>query len=138
MTVIVNNGWLWLTDGTDYLKLRCREVTADLIMKPTFIHAPGVNFSMDVGTWYWVFKASGVIFNSYTDYTNTLAYLQDWQASAAFTLSVLRNTSENAMAFDGTDTTYTVRLKDGIKGIAKPGNENNTVFEIGALTFEEG
>lgn len=139
MTDIVVDGWLWLTDGVDYLKLQCKVIMWDFMLDPVISHYfGGSHFGYDLGKRWLVVKAEEILIKSHIDYSNIVDYLKDWQAAGTITLSVVRNSSNNKIELDGDNTDFTVLIKKpGFKGMEKlsPGDQDK--YGIGSITFEQ-
>ena len=138
MPIIISNGWLWINDGTDWLKLFCQEIKVDFKMEPTFQHVEGsFNMGFDMGKRFLVFKARNVMLETHADFSSCIDYLKDWQAAGTFNLEVVRDTSDNKIEWDGDNTSFVVLLKSGFRDMQKIAPEDGTVFKIGLIIFEE-
>jgi len=139
MTDLIDDGWLWLNNGTDYLKLACSQISWTPHLGTSFTHYPGGNFSVDMGMVYFTFKAKGIQCSTTTKYETIIENLLDWQSSGTFTLEIIKDSSDNKIKPDGTNTSYTVRLqKNGIKKGEKVEFGDGEHCEIKMLSFEEG
>jgi len=139
VATLINNGYLKLTNSTDILLLACEKISADFKMKPKIKHQPGGNhYGYDLGIKWLEWKAESIIFDSHTDWSTCIDTLKDWQLAGTFTLSVIRDGSNNEMEFDGDNSTYTVLLKNGLKQLrALSITQFSDKWVIGSIIFEQ-
>lgn len=139
MVDIIDGGWLWLTDGVDYLKLACVEIEHDIMVDPKIEHYfGGTHTGYDLGKKWLVVKISQIKCKSHTDFSTIIDTLMDWQAAETITLSIVRNTSNNKIELDGDNTNFPVLIaKPGLKGLKKTSPDNQDRYELGSLKFEQ-
>ena len=137
MATIIDDGWVYLTDGTDVIKAQSREVVYDEIWNPEITHyVGGGSYGYDLGMVTRVWKVKGILFDSHTKYDNFVTYLRSWQTSGTITLGIYRNSSSAYWVCDGTNTTYTVLVRS-LQGARKLAPADGDVWEIGMAVFEE-
>lgn len=139
MTIIINNGFLELTDGTDTLLLYFEELKVDFAMDPTIENIEGTtNYGFDLSIAYLVFKVKGIIILTHADLTNCIDYLKDWQQSAPFTLKIRRNTTPNYIEWDGDNTSFLVLMKTGMREMEKLSRGSiDGPYRIGMIIFSQ-
>lgn len=139
MTIIINNGWLELTNGTDTLLLYFQELKVDFPMEPTIEHIEGsFNYGFDLSLAYLVFKVKGIIILTHADLTNCIDHLKDWQQANPFTLKIKRNTTPDYIEWDGDNTSFTVLMKTGLREMEKLSRGSiDGPYRIGLVIFEQ-
>ena len=140
MGVIINQGWLWLYSGSDYLKLYFDECKVDWKLSPKISHYAGeAGMMYDIKKWYLIFKCFKVWATSAANFASINEYLRIWQAAGTFTLKIVREgVSNTGIKFDGTNETYTVAIaKDGVKDMQKISRGTQEYFNIQMLMLEE-
>lgn len=131
MATLINKGWLYVSNGTDIMKLACLKVTYDLIFNPTISHnLGGINYGYDLSELYAMFKVTRLIFNTEADRSTFISNIISWQQTAPFTFKIQRNTSGNYEKLDGTNTSVLVLIDKGLKNIEKitPGDQERYVI----------
>lgn len=137
MVDLINKGWFWLNNGVDYLKLAFIDLLFAWEWEVQFTdYAGDGHYALDLEVQRRIWKPRGIIFDSHTNYDLAVGTIRSWQSTAAFTLEVVRNTSDAKIAFDGTNTSYTV-MALGPRRVAKLAAENGDVYEIGTMTFRQ-
>lgn len=137
MTVLINDGWLWLSNGTDTMKLACRQISYDHPRAPEITHYEGgISFGYDLDLEFIIVKASGIILTNNADMVIFNDKINDWLKTAPITLQLQRNTGGSFEKFDGTNTTLTV-LSKGSSGIQKIAHEDGVTYEVTKMEFEE-
>lgn len=139
----LGSGYLVLSDGSDTLNLACEEIEVDYKFEPEISHyeanpkSSTNSLGWHLGKEWLEFKAKGIYWESHSDFSQCIDYLQAWQNAGTFTLRVKRDGS-NYTEWDGDNTTFTVLMKTGIK---KMKAESITLFEdvwvLGMIDFEE-
>lgn len=138
MANLINDGWLYLSNGTDDMKLACREIKWDILRDPDINHeVGGWNFGYDLGTKYIIVKPSGILFKTNADVSTFIDKLNEWLDLGTITLKIQRNTGGNFEALDGTNTSFPVLSPKGASGIQKIAKENGTVYEVSKCDFEQ-
>ena len=138
MTIVINNGWLELTNGTDTLLLYFETLKVDFAMEPTIEHIEGSNYGFDLSLAYLVFKVKGIIILTHADLSNCIDYLKDWQQVNPFTLKIKRNTTPNYIEWDGDNTSFTVLMKTGLREMEKLSMGSiDGPYRIGLVIFEQ-
>jgi len=139
MGVIVDEGWLWLYSGSDYLKLFFDKCEVDWKLGPKISHYAGEGAMMyDIRKWWLIFKCFDVWGTSHTNFALIQEYLRSWQSSGTFSLKVVKDDGDNGIKFDGTNEIYTVAIpKDGEKGMSKISRGTQEYFKIKMLILEQ-
>jgi len=138
MATLINDGWLYLSNGTDDMKLACREIEWDCIRDPDITHeVGGWDYGYDLGINYYIVKVSGILFKSATDKDTFVQKLNSWLGISTITLKIQKNTGGSYEKIDGTNTTLPVLCPKGWSGIKKLAKENGVVYEIGKVQFEQ-
>jgi len=138
LTTLINMGWLYLTDGTDIMKIACRKIRWKYIFDPTITHfIGGTSIGYDIGEKYLVITAQGLIFENTSDVETFIQYIDDWQHNGPFTLKIQKNGAGNFHKLDGVNTTYQVLVQKGIQDAYPVANGDATVMEIKSMIFEE-
>lgn len=120
MGVYISGGWLWLHNGTDYLKIKCEGILYTLMFEPEVEHKQGgVNLGWDLATKYVIVKAVGLWIESNADQVDLLSYSTTWQQANTLKVSVQRNSSADMEKMDGTNTIFPCHIVGGIKEVAK-------------------
>ena len=137
MTDHIPDGWLWLSNGSDYLKLFCEHIFwIPMYMPDIEHHEGGVNIGFDLSKFWVVIKASGVWLNTNTKYENFSSYLKTWQQANILQVEIIRDGSNNKVKLDGTNTVYPVLVVGGLKELEKmPGDQQK--YRLGNLTLEQ-
>lgn len=144
MTTLINTeGWLYLTDGVDIMKIQYKGLTAQWHWKDVKIKhylsssRTGSHYSYWFGAVYWKFKFEELWFDNYTHYQSFMQYIWDWQRNdGGFTLKVYKDSSNNFWAFDYTNTEYTVMLSKGLPQITKKPADNQ-IYVLREVEFEQ-
>lgn len=138
MADIVADGWLWLSSGSDYLKLACKVVKWDYAFNPKLTHMVGeINFGYDLKKRWVVVKAFAVLFSDSDSIEDTISYLKQWNEDGPFTLELIKNNSDDKLKLDGDNTSIEV-FATGLKAGEKVSPGNQTIYKIEMLTFEQG
>jgi len=136
MTVHIDDGYLWIGNGTDYLKVFCEHIFYSVIFMPELEHYEGgVNFGYDLGKTWVVIKATGVWLNTNTKFENFVSYITTWQQANTLQVEVIRD-GANKVKIDGTNTIYPVLCSKGLADTEKM-NEDQEIFRIDNLNFEQ-
>jgi len=125
MTDHINDGWLYFTNGTDYLKVFCQKISWSPVYEPTTQNlAGGVNIGFDMGTFYLKISAQKIWLNTNTKYENFMTYTKSWQQADSLKIEVSRN-GTNKIKLDGTHTTFPCHIMGDMRNIQKmPGNQD--------------
>lgn len=138
MANLINDGWLYLSNGTDDMKLACREIKWDIIRDPEIVHEIGAwNYGYDLGTKFVVLKVSGILFKTNANVNTFNEKFNEWLSSGTITLKVQRNTTGDYEKLDGTYTSFPVLSPKGASGIQKIAKANGTIYEVGKVDFEQ-
>lgn len=137
MTDYIDKGWLWLSNGTDYLKVYCEHIYWTEIYAPEIEHKEGgLNFGFDLNLYYIMVKVKGVWLESNTEKNNFSKYIKSWQQSNTLQIEVVRNSSDNKEKLDGTNTVFPVLIVGGLKEFEKmPGDQEK--YKCSGITFEQ-
>lgn len=136
----VHNGWLWINDGSDHLKVYFQVCKGKVIDEPLMLehYEGGFNFGIGGGKKYLVLLVQNILIPSHADYEIFMANLLSWQEDDdGFTVEVIRDSSNNKIAWDGTNTAYTMMLKSDVDAIEKKAPGDGDVYVIGKLLLEE-
>ena len=138
MADIITDGWLELDDGSDYLKVMFDECKYDWVHNPTVKHySGGVNSGYTLGKKWLEFKVRNIWFTNHTTWSNFSKYLDDFQDGGRFTLKIRRDVAGNYIAINE-DTSWDVMVKkNGCKDMQKIGFEDEQIYQIGFMIFEE-
>ena len=138
MANLIDNGWLYLSNGTDDMKLACREIKWDAIRVPEIIHeVGGWSYGYDLSTDYIMVKVSGILFSSNTDVDLFNLNLREWLSSGVINLKIQRKVAGDFEKLDGTYTQIQVLAQKGWADIQKIAMEDGEMYEIGKMVFEE-
>ena len=139
MVDIIIDGWLWVTNGSDYLKLGTEEILWDIMVDPKIEHYyGGAHLGYDLEKKWLVLKVIGIKIKSHANYASIVSNLMAWQVAGSMILSVVRNTSNNKITFDGSNSNYPVLIKKpGLKQMQKVSPDNQDRYRIETLTFEQ-
>ena len=137
MTDYISGGWLWLSNGTDYLKVICEQIMWTPVMSPEIEHMEGgTNFGFDLGLFYIVIKVMGIWIDSNADMVDFLSYTKSWQQANTLQVEIVRNSSNNKEKLDGTNTVFPVFMMGGAKDWEKkPGDQEK--YRCNTITFEQ-
>ncbi|KKM77942.1 hypothetical protein LCGC14_1364930 [marine sediment metagenome] len=136
MTVIINDGYLWFGNGTDYLKVFCQHILYSNLVGPELEHYEGgVNLGFDLSKEWVVIKAVGVWLDTNTKYENFVSNIKSWQKANTLQVEVIRD-GTNKVKIDGSSTIYPVLMTKGLNEIEKmPGNQEK--FKIEGIILEQ-
>ena len=138
MATLINNGWLYLSNGIDIMNLACREIKWDIFRDPTISHeVGGLNYGYDLGTKYIIVSVSGILFKNNADVNTFNEKLNSWLDSGPIDLKIQRNTGGAYEKLDGVNTVLPVLSSKGWSGIRKIAKENGVVYEVGKVAFEQ-
>lgn len=139
MATIINEGYLELTDGTDTLLLYFKQCKWDYIRNPKNKHfAGGSHLGYDLGKKWLEWTFIDIYGTSHSNMANIILYLNNWQTNDHhFTLKIKRDGS-NYIACDGTNTSFTVNMPNGMKQMEKiaPGTQDGP-YVIKMLKLEQ-
>jgi hypothetical protein len=138
MVNLIEDGWLYLSNGTDVLELACKKIQWDEIRDPNFNHQPGFNFVYDLDVDYFIVKVTNVYFNTTAKYELAVATLNAWQKAGIYNLKIQRNVAGAYLKLDGIYTQIQVMMNKGLSNMEKISPEDGEVYTIGKITFEEG
>ena len=136
VTVIINDGYLWFGNGTDYLKVFCEHILYSNLVGPELEHYEGgVNLGFDLSKEWVVIKAVGVWLDTNTKYENFVSNIKSWQKANTLQVEVIRD-GTNKVKIDGSSTIYPVLMTKGLNEIEKmPGNQEK--FLIDSIVLEQ-
>ena len=138
MATLINDGWLYLSNGVDIMNLACREISWDIIRAPTISHeVGGFSYGYDLGEEWVMIKVSGIILKSNADVVTFISKFNTWQSSGPISLKIQRNSSVAYEKLDGVYTTFPVLSSKGLSGVKKIAKENGVTYEIGKVMFEQ-
>jgi hypothetical protein len=139
MTVIINDGWLYLSDGTDELKLFVETFKYKYIKKGRLKHYDGgVNLFIPVFKEYLIAVAQGVWLNSVVKVENYSKYLKDWLDGGTFNLKFQYVSGGSYLKLDGDNTIFPVAVKNDLGEIEKISNGDQEFFYVDKLILEQG
>lgn len=137
MVLVIDEGWLVLTDGTDTFKVFFQQALVFVIFEPTIEHNPGGHYGFNLVE-YLVIKVKNLWFNTTAKYENFMSYMRAWEGFTPFTLSIYKDTSDNKLKLDGDNTDFLVLIpSSGIQGGQKVSGGDDTVYRIDGITFEQ-
>ena len=126
MTVHINDGYAWLGNGTDYLKVFCEHILWIPVTGPELEHYEGgVSFGVDLSKFFLVIKLQGIWLNTNTKYENYMTYMKSWQQSNTLQIEIQRNIGGTKLKIDGTNTILPVLAMKGFGEFEKmPGDQD--------------
>lgn len=139
MAPLINNGWLKLTDGSDTMLLFFEECKCDWKLSPTIKHYAAKNHLVynQQKQWY-VWKVKNIHLISHSDFSTFMDTLKDWMSDPPFTFSIIRNTGNDEIEWDGDNETYSVSIaKNGLKGAEKNAPQDGDFYKVGMVVFEQ-
>ena len=136
VTVIINDGYLHFSNGTDYLKVFCEHILYSNLVGPELEHYEGgINLGFDLSKEWVVIKAVGVWLNTNTKYENFVSNIKSRQKANTLQVEVIRD-GTNKVKIDGTNTLYPVLMTKGLNEIEKmPGDQE--IFKIEGIVLEQ-
>lgn len=140
--VIINNGWLHLSDGTDILKVAVEFIRMKLNDDPTIEHYPssagteGSHLSYSLRTYFWQITAINLLFGTYTERRDFIRYLQAFQVDG-FTVKIQRNTGGSFEEFYSGVEEIGAKFTN-LNDLEKVAPENGEVYIIASLRLEQG
>jgi hypothetical protein len=138
MATLVDDGWLWLTDGVDTLKLACVNVTWDILRFPNIDHYEGdFHLGYDLKRKYILVKVNQIIFDTYAKRKTAINTLNTWQDSGLIDLQIQRKSTGAFEEFVGSNTTLPSLMKYGLKNVQKVVNGDREFYIIGKVDFEQ-
>lgn len=138
MATLINDGWLYLSNGVDIMNLACRNISWDIIRSPTISHeVGGLSYGYDLGEKYIMVKVSGILFGSNADAVTFTLKFNSWLDSGLINLKIQRNTSTAYEKLDGVNTIFPVLSPKGLSGINKIAKEDGVIYEVGKVAFEQ-
>jgi len=125
MTTLIDEGWLYLTNGTNIMRLACRSIQYDRIWEPDHNHEyGGFNYGYDLAKDYFVIKAGGILFNTTAKKDTFEENIALWQQAEAFTLKIQNKTTPATYTkIGGVYTTLKVLGTKGYSGVHKIAGE---------------
>jgi len=142
MTDYISGGYLWITDGTDYLKIKVKDIYYWLNIDPTFKHyGGGGHMFYDLEKRFWNVLAEGIFLESHQDWYDFQHYLIDWHDAGGFTVSIYRDTGgTNVVHFynagaDASSLTMAI-AKNGLKRGGKVEGETQ-YWKIDGVLLEQ-
>jgi len=138
MADLIVDGWLHIGNGTDWMKLACREIKWDRIRNPEISHYEGgFSFGYDMGKKWLVVKVSGMIFETNADVNIFNVNLDSWLDSGPILLKIQRTKAGAFEDLIGTHETVQVLVQKGWSDITKIEHEDGETYEIGKIVFEQ-
>lgn len=129
---------MWLDDGTDYMKVKTQKISCDWAFAPTIEHLVGkAHYYYDLQERFLEWKAKNLMFDSHADFSTFLTNIESWHDNSELYLSVVRDSSDNKVSYDGTNTRWQVALAKGLSGLELLGAQDITNFKIKSITFHE-
>lgn len=138
MAVLLDDGPLWLTDGTDWLKVSPEDIKPEFTPEPNVSLYPTGGHGIDVGKQPWVVKAKNIRFKSHADYitfTSTIfTRSTGWQYTSMY-LQIKRDAAQSLnWPFDGVHETYKVIVAGFVP--SKPGRGDDDSYAIEMMVFK--
>lgn len=137
MTDHIADGWAWLSNGTDYLKVFVENIFWTPVFMPEMEHYEGgINIGLDLSKFWIVVKLNGVWLDTNTKYNNFVIYMKSWQQANTLQVEIVRNTSSNKEKLDGTNTIFPVLMSKGLIDINKM-PEDQEKYRIDSIPLEQ-
>jgi hypothetical protein len=141
MGVIINEGWLVLSKGSDSMLVYFEECKVDWKTNPTSRHYSGpTHLRYTTKKQWYEFKVKNIWLTSHANFSSFIDYITDWHNNTpyTFTLKVIRNTSTDYIEWDGDNTEFVVSIKkDGLRDEEKVSPHDGSIYRIGMIIFEQ-
>jgi len=141
MTVLINKGWLHISNGTDEMKVYFSEASGNIMRDPKFKHYEGgTNIRYDLGKNWLEIQVKDIWFDSHDDLKTFIDKINEWQEAGTLTVGIIRNSSGNHVEFkgDGNGTTFSMLMPSGgLQGITKISRGDQQIYVIRSLRFSE-
>ncbi len=135
MATLINKGWLYLTDGSDIMRLACEQIIWDWPWNPDITdYANSGHYGYDLGEESIIIKVKGIIFKTLANHDIYLSNLRAWQKASGFDLKVQVTTGGTFKKLDGTNTVFPC-LSFGPLGNEKVAKENQEIYKIKTQLF---
>lgn len=146
MTDYIEDGFLWVSDGSDYLKVQCEKIWYWLVIEPTIKHYNNEGHMFyDLKKRYWMILAEGIWLKTHTDWKDFQKYLLDWHDDGPFYVRVhngdppILNTTEVEF-YDAGSYVKVLSMaiaKNGLKRGSKQSVGTQEYWKIESVMFEQ-
>ena len=138
MTILVDNGWLYLDNTTDQMKLYVKRIVIDdNHLDPNIEHyAGGSNMGFWLGERQIIVKALNIIFITQADAEKFIEKLNAWDYAGAYTLKIIVSATPTYFKIDGVNESIEV-LSYGAKETEKAERGAGTKYKIAMVKFEQ-
>ena len=138
MVTVIDDGWLYLSDGTDILKLFVETFKFKYIKKGTIKHYDGgINLYIPVHKSYLIAVAEGIWLDSVAKVENYQKYIKDWLDSGTFTMKFQYESGGSYLELDGDNESYNVAVKNDLGEVEKVSNGDQEYFYVDKLILEQ-
>lgn len=138
MATLIDQGWLYVSNGTDIMKLACVKIKWDYVRNPKITHTEGgYHMGYDLLKKWIVIKVSKILFKTYAHRKTALDTLNSWQDSGPYTLKIQRKSTGQFEEWEGSNTSLSVLSTTGFRDIEKLSNRNQEVYSFGKVIFEQ-
>lgn len=136
MVDIIDKGWAYLSNGTDYLKVYCQHILITPVFMPEVEHYEGgVNIGYDLARFWLNIKLVGVWVQSNTEYEAFVSNIKSWQQANTLRIEISRD-GTNKAKLDGTNTIFPVLVMGGLKEMEKMPYDQQ-IWKTNSITLEQ-
>ena len=136
MTKLIEDGWLWVDNGTDSMELAVKIIEHNIPRAPDIMHYnAGGSHGWDLGKKNVIIKVKGIMFETLADMETFQLKIDAWQSAGTIDVKVQVTEGGTYQKLDGTNTVYPCLHYGTEKGM-KLGSGDNTIYEVGQMIFE--
>jgi len=138
MATLIDNGWLYLTNGTDIMKLYVKRIVIDDNHLDPFLEhfAGGTNVGFWLGERQIMVKALDIMFITQANAEKFIEKLNAWDYAGVYTLKIQVSATPTYFKIDGVNESISV-LSFGAKEIEKAEKGAGTHYKIASVKFEQ-
>lgn len=138
MATLIDNGWLYLTNAVDIMKVYTKRIVIDDIHLDPFIEhfAGGYNMGFWLGERQIIVKALDLMFITQATAEKFIEKLNEWDYAGVYTLKIQVSATPTYFKIDGVNDSISV-LSYGAKEVEKVERGAGTKYKIAMVKFEE-
>lgn len=137
MVLLIDNGWLYLTNDVDIMKVYTKRIVIDDVHLDPFIEhfTGGYNMGFWLGERQIIVKALDLMFITQADAEKFIEKLNAWDYAGAYTLRIQVSATPTYFKIDGVNDSISV-LSHGARETEKAERGAGTKYKIAMVKFE--
>lgn len=137
MAILIDGGWLYLTNAVDIMRVRTKRIIIDDIHLDPFMEhfAGGYNMGFWLGERQIIVKALDLMFLTQATVEKFIEKLNAWDYAGAYTLGIIVSATPTYFKIDGVNESISV-LSHGPREVEKVEKGAGTNYKIKMVKFE--